>query len=146
MPNCSFHHIIMSEQALIQKEVLARLSGTGLTVGQPKILEYLSEHDGAGQKEIAGGCRIEPATLTSLLNRMEASGLVERRMLNGNRRNSFVFLTEKGMEKALPVRAAFAEIDEIAFAGFSAKERKVFMDMLLRIYENSLQHSSGHEI
>lgn len=48
MPNCSFHHIIMSEQALIQKEVLARLSGTGLTVGQPKILEYLSEHDGAG--------------------------------------------------------------------------------------------------
>ena len=30
----------------------------GLTPGQPKVLDYLKEHDGASQKEIAGACGI----------------------------------------------------------------------------------------
>ena len=80
----SFHYLIMAEQSMFQKELLARLKDTGLTIGQPKILDYLKDHDGAGQKDIAQGCHIEPGTLTTLLNRMEDAGLVERRTLNGN--------------------------------------------------------------
>ena len=38
---------------MFQKELLARLKDTGLTIGQPKILDYLKDHDGAGQKDIA---------------------------------------------------------------------------------------------
>ncbi len=59
----SFHYLIMAEQSMFQKELLARLKDTGLTIGQPKILDYLKDHDGAGQKDIARGCHIEPGTL-----------------------------------------------------------------------------------
>lgn len=58
----------------------------GLTPGQPKVLDYLKEHDGASQKEIAGACGIEAGSLTSVLNRMEEKHMIERRILNGNRR------------------------------------------------------------
>ena len=132
----SFHYLIMAEHSIFQKELLNRLKDTGLTIGQPKVLDYLKDHDGAGQKDIARGCHIEPGTLTTILNRMEDAGLVERRMLNGNRRSLYVFLTEKGKEQLKLVTEAFSWMEKEAFRGISETERELFMDLMLRIYEN----------
>lgn len=134
----SFHYLVMAEHSIFQKELLSKVKGLGLTIGQPKILDYLLSHDGAGQKEIAHGCHIEPGTLTTLLNRMEESGLVERCMLNGNRRSYYVFMTGKGREQAAAVAAAFKELEEQAFRGLSERERTSFMDMLKKIYDNTV--------
>ncbi len=108
----TFHYLIMAEHAMLQKELLSKLKGTGLTIGQPKVLDYLKDHDGASQKEIARGCHIEPGTLTSLLNRMAESGLVERRMLHGNRRSFYIFLTEHGKMQLKRVTKAFEELEK----------------------------------
>ena len=133
----TFHYLIMAEHSMFQKELLAKLKDSGLTIGQPKILDYLKDHDGTSQKDIARGCHIEPGTLTTLLNRMEEAGLVERRMMNGNRRSLYVFLTDKGKEQLELVTAAFAEMEAEAFRGLSETERKTFMDLFLRIYANT---------
>ena len=132
----SFHYLIMAEHSIFQKELLTRLKDTGLTIGQPKVLDYLKDHDGAGQKDIARGCHIEPGTLTTILNRMEDAGLVERRMLNGNRRSLYVFLTEKGKEQLKLVAEAFSAMEEKAFQDISETERATFMRLMHRIYEN----------
>lgn len=92
----TLHYLTMANQMLIQKRLLERVKASGLTLGQPKILDYLKDHDGASQKEIAAGCFIEAGSLTSILNRMEEKGLIERRMLNGNRRTFHIFMTESG--------------------------------------------------
>ena len=134
----TFHYLIMSEHSMFQKELLNRLKDSGLTIGQPKVLDYLKDHDGAGQKDIARGCHIEPGTLTTLLNRMEDTGLVERRMLNGNRRSLYVFLTDKGKNQLALVTETFSEMEEKAFRGISESEREAFMNVFLRIYENTL--------
>ena len=76
----SLHYLTMANQMLIQKRLLERVKASGLTLGQPKVLDYLKDHDGASQKEIAAGCFIEAGSLTSILNRMEEKGLIERRM------------------------------------------------------------------
>lgn len=72
----SLHYLTMANQMLIQKRLLERVKASGLTLGQPKILDYLKDHDGASQKEIAAGCFIEAGSLTSILNRMEEKGLM----------------------------------------------------------------------
>ena len=133
----SFHYLVMAEHSMFQKKLLAKLKGTGLTSGQPKILDYLKDHDGASQKDIAHGCHIEPGTLTTLLNRMEEIGLVERRMLGGNRRSLYVFLTDLGKSKLKLVTDAFSELEAEAFKGISADDRAAFMDLFLRIYRNT---------
>ena len=133
----TFHYLIMAEHSMFQKELLAKLKYSGLTIGQPKVLDYLKDHDGTSQKDIARGCHIEPGTLTTLLNRMEEAGLVERRMMNGNRRSLYVFLTDKGKEQLELVTAAFTEMEAEAFRGLSETERKTFMDLFLRIYANT---------
>lgn len=134
----TFHYLIMAEQALFQKELLAKLKGSGLTIGQPKILDYLRDHDGANQKEIARGCHIEPGTLTSILNRMEESSLVERRMLNGNRRSFHIFLTDTGKLQAEKVASAFSQLEDQAFRNISAEDRKIFLNLFYRIFQNSI--------
>ena len=132
----SFHYLLMADQAVFQKRLLNALKKASPTAGQPKVLDYLKDHDGAGQKEIAAACHIEPATLTSVLNRMEEKGMIERRMRNGNRRSLYVFLTEKGKELSNVVEREFDRAEEQALAGFSPEEREECRRMLRRICEN----------
>ena len=88
----SFHYLSMINHMTVQKKLMEQLADTGLTLGQPKVLDYLKDRDGASQKEIAAGCLIEAGSLTSILNRMEEKDLIERKMLNGNRRTFHIFI------------------------------------------------------
>lgn len=129
----SFHYLIMINQALFQKRVLSRLLETGLTSGQPKVLDYLRIHDGSMQKDIAHGCQIDPATLTGILERMEKKGLVERRTVNGNHRSSYVYLTESGRNKGETAAQIFLEMEAEIFKGITADEKETFMDVFYKI-------------
>ena len=132
----SLHYLTMANQMLIQKRLLERVKASGLTLGQPKVLDYLKDHDGASQKEIAAGCFIEAGSLTSILNRMEEKGLIERRMLNGNRRTFHIFMTESGKKSQKLVEEAFVEIEEAAWKDISPEEAEVFMKIYHKIYRN----------
>lgn len=132
----SLHYLIMANQMLVQRGLLERLKETGLTIGQPKVLDYLKDHDGSNQKEIAQGCFLEAGSLTSILNRMEEKGLIERRMLNGNRRSFHIFLTESGKKSQKLVEEMFIEIEKEALLGISTEEFQSFMSVYQKIYEN----------
>ena len=60
--------------------------------------------------EIARACRIEPATLTSLLNRMEEQGMLQRHSRPDNRRSFFIFLTPLGTQLAQRVTQTFEPV------------------------------------
>ena len=126
----------MINHMTIQKKLMEQLKDTGLTLGQPKVLDYLKDHDGVSQKEIAAGCLIEAGSLTSILNRMEEKGLIVRKMLNGNRRTFHIFMTESGKKNQKLVEESFKKIDKTALNGISEEEQKLFMDIFCRIYRN----------
>ena len=134
--NDSFHYLSMANHMMVQKKLMEQLKDTGLTLGQPKVLDYLKDHDGASQKEIAAGCLIEAGSLTSILNRMEEKGLIERKMLKGNRRTFHIFMTESGKKNQKLVEETFEKIEETALNNVSEEEQKVFMEIFLRIYRN----------
>lgn len=132
----TFHYLIMAIQSMIHKELLTALGDTPLSMGQPKILDYLLEHDGSSQKDIALGCYIEQPTLTTLLGRMESSGLVERRTKNHNRRTLHVYLTDDGRKYATRVKEEFARIEEAAFGGLSGDDRVLIERNIYQLFEN----------
>lgn len=134
--NLSLHYLIMANQMLVQRALLEQLKGTELTIGQPKILDYLKEHDGCNQREIANACFLEAGSLTTILNKMEEKGLIERRMLPGDRRSFHIFMTEKGKRKQALVTEAFAGIEEKAWADFSPEEREAFMAACEKLCRN----------
>ena len=132
----SLHYLIMANQMLVQKALLYKLKDTGLTIGQPKILDYLSRHNGSNQKEIARACFLEAGSLTTILNKMEEKGLIRRQILNGNRRSFHIFMTESGKKNQKLVEEAFKKIEKTALNGISEEEQKLFMDIFCRIYRN----------
>lgn len=132
----TLHYLLMSDHLMIQKALVSSVRDTGLTPGQPKILDYLLRHDGAIQKEIATFCHIEPASLTVLLNGMEKKGYIERKNLGSNRRSFHIYLTETGREYANRLDQEFERIEAEALKGFSGEEAAQLQTLLGRVYDN----------
>lgn len=129
----SMHFLLMKAQVLLQRRIYTEAAELGLSPGQPKILEYLSGHEGSDQKTIAAYCEIEQATVGSILLRMENSGLIERRQQPGNRRSLFVYLTESGRRAAKSLESVFADAEQEALQAFSEEEKEQLRSYLDKI-------------
>ena len=136
MYESSYHYLLMSNHLSLQKKIMAVLKPLGLSTGQPKVLDHLRYHNGASQKDIAHACHIEPASLTSILNRMEEKGLIERKMLNGNRRTFHIFMTESGKKNQKLVEETFEKIEETALNNVSEEEQKVLISVVKKVSQN----------
>lgn len=135
----SLHHLWMKTYLQLNRMVLDRAAALGLSPGQPKILEFLAAQGEHEQKAIADYCEIEPATVGSILTRMEAAGLVTRRNRPGNRRSLYVSLTPRGQELAGALNGVFAEAEAQITAGLTAEERQTLTGLL----EKCLQNGKG---
>lgn len=94
----------------------------GLCPGQPKILEYLLEHDGCIARDICSGCVLDKSTMTSLLARMEKQGLVRKEESGDDRRAVHIYMTEKGRTLAERIKLGCLRLDETALQGISQEE------------------------
>lgn len=107
------------------------LAKYGITQGQPRILRYLSTHEGCIQRELCENCHLEPASVTNILTIMERDGLIRREA--GNRRSFQVFLTTKGQEAMQYVDQVHQLIEEESFRDFTEEEKlqvKIFLDRI----------------
>lgn len=104
----SLHYLLMANHSMLQKLVLSKTKELGLTSGQPKVLDYLQDNDGAMQKDIAQGCHIEPSSLSTILNGMEKAGLIERKTPGENRRTTCIYLTDEGRARCTELNEIFA--------------------------------------
>lgn len=142
----TLHYLLLTGHLTFQKALMTRIRDTGLTSGQPKVLDYLRGHDGAMQKEIAAACCLEPATITSVLLGMERKGLIRRQPQNGDRRSLSVHLTERGKTLAERVAAEFEAIEAQAYQGFSPAEQTQLRTLLSRVQDNMTrkkEHPNG---
>jgi DNA-binding MarR family transcriptional regulator len=80
-----------------------------LTVGQLEVLELLKVYEPMKPSELLPHLETTPAAITTLLDRMERGGLVERNRDEGDRRIVWVTMTDLGrteVERGLAVRSA----------------------------------------
>ena len=88
------------------------LEPMGLTHPQYLVMLALWEFEPCSIKDLSGMLQLEPATLSPLLKRLEAAGLVRRDRSAADERSLAVALTDKGRElrkQALEVPPAIVE-------------------------------------
>ena len=129
----SLHYLLMKSHAMLSRSILSQANKIGLTSGQPKILDFLLKSEEADQKTIASYCEIEPATVGSILMRMEENGLVLRRQKEGNRRSLYVSLTEEGKQSAEKLMDIFNEAENMAVSNMTDEEIKVLKETLCKL-------------
>lgn len=64
--------------------------------GAGKLLRILQENDGMSSRELADRMGIRPASLTEMLNRLEADGILTRQPDPTDQRRNRIFIQEKG--------------------------------------------------
>ena len=65
--------------------------------------------------------------------------MIERRMLHGNRRSLYVFLTEKGWEMSSIISRTFDRLEQNIFENIPDSDRDHLMKILEKIYETMLE-------
>ena len=134
-------YLVMVNHLIMKKNFFFFVQDTTLTLGQPKVIDYLRDNDGSMQKDIANACCIEPASLTVVLNLMEKQGLIEKRMCNNNRKNLHIYLTDKGRELSDRVEEEFLELEKIMTEDFTKKEKEMFLASLEKVRKNLIKHN-----
>ncbi|GIK99171.1 MAG: hypothetical protein BroJett029_33800 [Alphaproteobacteria bacterium] len=135
-PEHSFGFLLHDSARLLRRDFERRARALGLTRAQWAAIAHLRRQEGCNQSTLADLLDVEPITLARLLDRMEASCLVERRPDPADRRARLVFLTDRA-KPLIDRLAEFAvETRKHALAGLTEEEQERFLEMLRRVRAN----------
>jgi len=107
---------------------------------QGRILYVLWEHEKLTITDIAKLTSMANTTLTSMLDRMEAEGLVQRIPDKVNRRQIFISVTEKAKEYREKYDQISDDMNALFYKGFADVEIENFENQLRKILENLKEH------
>ncbi|MEU7968928.1 MarR family transcriptional regulator [Streptomyces sp. NPDC049097] len=105
----------------------------GLSMQQAFVLDYLTDHPGAIQRDIAQATRTTAANVSGVLRGLEARGLVERRFEDGDERSKRVFATDAGIKLISGHEEAMIAVDESILAPLTPAERATLQALLNKI-------------
>lgn len=117
----------------------------GVTRSQWWVLAHLSRHDGMIQSDLANVLELGKAALGGLVDRLEGSGVVERRSDEIDRRAKRVYLSAKGVQLISEMRGKSHEMSERMLEGLDVASRRALSDMLLQVKHNliSIRDEAG---
>ncbi len=142
-PERNFGCLVHDTGRLLRRDFNRRAQKLGLTQTQWQALCVLSHNEGINQSSLADRLEVQPITLGRLVDRLEATGWVERRPHPTDRRATTLFLTAKAEPILNEMRKLADETSELALAGISQAERELVMDILERIKGNLLAIESA---
>ncbi len=121
--------------ALLGHHAMRRLREAHITLGlSPRkfqILALLRDQGSLGQSELGAAMGIDPSILVTLLNPLEAAGLLCRRRDAADRRRHLVTLTRKGERRLAAAAQAQREVEDELFAALDAEQRAQLRDLLM---------------
>jgi DNA-binding MarR family transcriptional regulator len=87
------------------------LSRVGLYPGQDALLKLLDRHGRMTMGEAATALSIQPPTVTKMVNRLAAAGLVRTEVMDKDRRKIAVSMTDAAREKIDEIDAIWSELE-----------------------------------
>ncbi|MFF0494262.1 MarR family winged helix-turn-helix transcriptional regulator [Nocardia sp. NPDC003482] len=109
----------------------SKLEALGLTYPQYLVMLVLWERDERGVGELCAALSLDSGTLSPLLKRLEAAGLVERSRSAVDERRVEIRLTERGA--ALRADAACIPLEMLTATGLSVEELTALRETLRRL-------------
>jgi DNA-binding MarR family transcriptional regulator len=136
------HIALISCSAAHKKCSMQQFQNLDLSVGQPKVLAMLSLKEGSLQKDLAEQCHVEPATMTSILNKMLEKGLIYKEpvSVSGGKKAYSIFLTDKGHALAYQVNQIVDDIEVKCYQGFDDSDKQLLVSLLNRMKDNLDQY------
>jgi MarR family transcriptional regulator for hemolysin len=107
-----------------------------LTLPQWRVISQLSQADGLSQVTLAGLTETDPMTLSGVVERLEAKGLVQRVPAPNDNRAKIVMITDKALALVSEMKLLVTELYEEAFVGVSETDRATTLRVLNQMSAN----------
>jgi DNA-binding MarR family transcriptional regulator len=140
--------------ALLGQDAMHRLRAAhtahDLKPRQFQILGLLHDHGGLAQRELIHEMGVAPSILVTLLNPLEADGLVTRERDPDDRRRHLVTLTEAGERHLASASRAQNEAEDALFASLDENQRRQLRTLLIALRDGlgaraGSDHPGGHQ-
>ena len=112
------------------------LSRWGIHSGQGSIISALGILGPCSQKDLAEFRQVSPATISVMLGRMEAKGLIARTPSDEGGKRNQISLTEKGMQIADEMAATMPAENAKIFEGLTEEDMETAARIFLIIRDN----------
>jgi MarR family transcriptional regulator for hemolysin len=122
------------------------LAAEGEALSTFLVLDVVARDEGRTQREIADGVRIEGATMTRHLDRLEGEGLVARRRDPDDRRAVLVDLTDEGRRTHRRLRLIMRAAHEACWAGIGDRDRETTRRVAMRLSANIDELGDTHRV
>ena len=134
----SLGFLISDVSRLMRRRFDERAREVGATRAQWRTLTTLSRNEGLNQGALADLLEVEPITLCRMIDRLEESGLVERRRDPSDRRAWQLFLTDKSKPILDDLRRMADDLFVQVLSGLDDSERQALGRSLERMRSNLL--------
>lgn len=116
--------------------VCRELERIGMRYSYRNILKPLMENESLTQLELVNITELKAPTISITLRNMERDGLVRREKNDSDRRETHVYITDKGKKMYAKVLAALEKAEKTMLNGLSEKELKALRTTLEKMSAN----------
>ena len=129
---------VMRVQQILQSAVDSALRPHGLTFARYEalVLLYFSRRGNLPMRVMGQRLQLHPTSVTNIVDRLEADGLVKRIPHPTDRRTTLVEITEQGRVRRDAATAAVTEV-EFGLRGLSDKQTATLTDLLAKVRKAS---------
>ena len=121
---------------LIHLRSYHKLEDKNVYPGQPRLLSLIKAHEGITQKELSDKNCVKPATITGMLNKLEANHFVYRLPDEADKRIMRVYLTPEGRKFAEHSDLFMKQMVEQLFQGFTEEELHTMLQLMEKARNN----------
>jgi DNA-binding MarR family transcriptional regulator len=108
------------------------LSRVGLYPGQDALLKLLSDRGRMTMGEAAAALSIQPPTVTKMVTRLSASGLIRTDVMDKDRRKIAISMTDAARAKIDEIDAIWAELESEALEEVEPRQLKAQLSTIAR--------------
>jgi DNA-binding MarR family transcriptional regulator len=120
----------------IHQHSYQKLEKTKLYPGQPQLLIHIKDNEGITQKALSEKHFVKPATITGMLNKLEANRYVYRIPDEDDKRMMRVYLTPEGRHLAEEGEEFMEAMTNKLFDGLTKEELKTLLHLIQKIRNN----------
>ena len=129
-----------SLQQICTSIVAEALSGAELVQLEYALMVFVNDAPGISQQTLSEAMGVDRNNIGLIAEKLEARGLLRRSVNGDDRRARQVYLTRKGARLWRQCRPEIFAANERVLAPLNASEKKLFIDMLVRLVEGNRVH------
>jgi DNA-binding MarR family transcriptional regulator len=135
--------------ALMGQDAIRRLrdalTAHDLKPRQFQILDLLADRGPVGQRELGETMAIDHSILVTMLNPLEASGLIKRKRSGTDRRRHVVTITPAGKRRLTSAAQAQREAEDTLFASLTQPQRNQLRHLLIALRDANGTQPAGDD-